>query len=82
MDTGNPRQVPGFPRDSMKEGLDDVSGMPGSLRLLCVPAHADDESLGVGGTLARCAAKGIEPYIATPQMTAAALESDLFEGLR
>jgi LmbE family N-acetylglucosaminyl deacetylase len=30
------------------------------LRLLCVTAHPDDESLGFGGTLARCAAEGIE----------------------
>jgi LmbE family N-acetylglucosaminyl deacetylase len=30
------------------------------LRLMCVTAHPDDESLGFGGTLARCAAEGVE----------------------
>jgi len=30
------------------------------LRLLCVTAHPDDESLGFGGTLARYAAEGVE----------------------
>lgn len=33
------------------------------LRLMCVLAHPDDESLGVGGTLARYAAEGIETSI-------------------
>jgi LmbE family N-acetylglucosaminyl deacetylase len=31
-----------------------------SLRLACVTAHPDDESLGFGGTLARYAAEGVE----------------------
>ncbi|HKJ38894.1 MAG TPA: PIG-L deacetylase family protein [Anaerolineales bacterium] len=35
------------------------------LKLLCVLAHPDDESLGMGGTLARCAAEGIETYLVT-----------------
>ena len=30
------------------------------LRLMCVLAHPDDESLGTGGTLARYAAEGVE----------------------
>jgi LmbE family N-acetylglucosaminyl deacetylase len=30
------------------------------LRLMCVTAHPDDESLGFGGTLARAAAEGVE----------------------
>ena len=30
------------------------------LRLMCVTAHPDDESLGFGGTLARYAAEGVE----------------------
>ena len=34
--------------------------MAGTLRLMAVLAHPDDESLGVGGTLARYAAEGIE----------------------
>lgn len=38
---------------------------PEELRLLCVTAHPDDESLGVGGTLARYAAEGVETYLLT-----------------
>ena len=36
-----------------------------SLRLLAVLAHPDDESLGVGGTLAKYAAEGIEVFLLT-----------------
>jgi LmbE family N-acetylglucosaminyl deacetylase len=32
----------------------------GALRLMCISAHPDDESLGFGGTLARYAAEGVE----------------------
>jgi LmbE family N-acetylglucosaminyl deacetylase len=32
---------------------------------MCVLAHPDDESLGMGGTLARYAAEGIETYLVT-----------------
>jgi LmbE family N-acetylglucosaminyl deacetylase len=35
------------------------------LRLLCVLAHPDDESLGTGGTLAKYAAEGVETYVIT-----------------
>jgi LmbE family N-acetylglucosaminyl deacetylase len=35
------------------------------MRLLCVLAHPDDESLGTGGTLATYAAQGIETYVIT-----------------
>ena len=39
--------------------------MPGPLRLLCVLAHPDDESLGCGGVLAKSAAEGVETYLVT-----------------
>ena len=35
------------------------------LRLLCVLAHPDDETLGVGSTLARYAMEGVETYVVT-----------------
>jgi LmbE family N-acetylglucosaminyl deacetylase len=35
------------------------------LRLMCVLAHPDDESLGTGGTLAKYAAEGVETYVIT-----------------
>ena len=37
--------------------------MTDSLRLLAVFAHPDDESMGMGGTLARYAAQGVETYL-------------------
>ena len=39
-----------------------------TLRLMAVLSQPDDESLGIGGTLAKCASEGIE--------------TDLFEGIR
>jgi LmbE family N-acetylglucosaminyl deacetylase len=36
-----------------------------NLKLMCVLVHPDDESLGMGGTLARYAAEGIETYLVT-----------------
>src|SRR5262245_48488530 len=39
--------------------------MTDSLRLMCILAHPDDESLGVGGTLARYAKEGIETFLVT-----------------
>src|SRR4051812_21838152 len=39
--------------------------MTKQLRLLCVLAHPDDESLGTGGTLAKYAAAGVETYLVT-----------------
>jgi LmbE family N-acetylglucosaminyl deacetylase len=38
---------------------------PASLRLVCVLAHPDDETLGLGGSLARYSAEGIETYVVT-----------------
>jgi LmbE family N-acetylglucosaminyl deacetylase len=36
-----------------------------TLRLMCVLAHPDDESLGMGGTLVRYSAEGIETHLVT-----------------
>ena len=35
------------------------------LRLMCVLAHPDDESLGTGGALAKCASEGVATYLVT-----------------
>jgi LmbE family N-acetylglucosaminyl deacetylase len=35
------------------------------LRLMCVLAHPDDESLGTGGALAQCAVEGVATYLVT-----------------
>jgi LmbE family N-acetylglucosaminyl deacetylase len=35
------------------------------LRLMCVLAHPDDESLGTGGALAQCAADGVATFLLT-----------------
>jgi LmbE family N-acetylglucosaminyl deacetylase len=39
--------------------------MTTNLRLMCVLAHPDDESMGFGGTLARYAAEGVETFLVT-----------------
>ena len=39
--------------------------MSESLRLLCVLAHPDDESMGTGGILAKYAAEGVETFLLT-----------------
>src|SRR4029079_7544228 len=36
------------------------------LRLMCVLAHPDDESLGTGGTLAKYSEEGVATYLVTP----------------
>ena len=38
---------------------------PSELRLMCVLAHPDDESLGTGGAQALSAAEGIATYLVT-----------------
>ena len=47
-------------------------------RLMAVLAHPDDESLGVGGTLAKCAAEGVDVFL----VTATRGESGRFRGHR
>src|SRR5215469_2010580 len=39
--------------------------MTHALKLMCVLAHPDDESLGNGGILAKYAAEGIKTYLVT-----------------
>ena len=39
--------------------------MTQSLKLMCILAHPDDESLGTGGILAKYAAEGIKTYLVT-----------------
>jgi LmbE family N-acetylglucosaminyl deacetylase len=36
-----------------------------ALRLMCILAHPDDESLGTGGILAKYAQEGVETYLVT-----------------
>lgn len=39
--------------------------MSKTLKLLCILAHPDDESLGLGGTLAKYQAEGVDTYLLT-----------------
>jgi LmbE family N-acetylglucosaminyl deacetylase len=43
----------------------EVQRMTHQLRLMCVLAHPDDDSLGTGGILAKYAAEGGETYLIT-----------------
>ena len=42
-----------------------IGGNMTPLRLLCILAHPDDEALGMGGSLAKYAAEGVEIYLLT-----------------
>jgi LmbE family N-acetylglucosaminyl deacetylase len=53
-------QLPQTPTHFIKE-----VHMADTLRLLCITAHPDDESLGMGGALAKYAAEGIATYLLT-----------------
>lgn len=48
------------------------------LRLIAILAHPDDESLGMGGTLAKYAAEGVETYV----LTATRGEAGRYQGLK
>jgi LmbE family N-acetylglucosaminyl deacetylase len=50
---------PAFERLSTHRQAEEV------LRLMCVLAHPDDESLGTGGAIAQCAAEGVATYLVT-----------------
>ena len=39
--------------------------MPDALKLMAILAHPDDESLGMGGSLAKYASEGVETYLVT-----------------
>ena len=39
--------------------------MTARLRLMCVLAHPDDEAMGTGALLAKCAAEGVETAVVT-----------------
>ena len=57
-----------------------AASVTGTLKLMAVLAHPDDESLGTGGSLAKYGSEGVETYVVTA--TRGERESDLFEGLR
>ena len=59
--------------------------MTGTLRLMAVLAHPDDESLGTGGSLAKYGSEGVETYVVAAtrgERGGRERENDLFEGLR
>jgi len=49
----------------LKANSDGEKQMTNQLKLMCVLAHPDDESLGNGGILAKYAAEGVETYLVT-----------------
>ena len=50
--------------------------MPDALKLLCVMAHPDDETLGTGPTLVKYAREGVETYLVTATRGQRGYESD------
>jgi LmbE family N-acetylglucosaminyl deacetylase len=52
-------------REASAESTDGAEQMTDQLKLMCVLAHPDDESLGNGGILAKYAAEGVETYLVT-----------------
>src|SRR5260370_31678033 len=61
--TGPRRQTIGPP--TIRELVLTSSPMASELRLMCVLAHPDDESMGTGGVLAKYASEGIATYVVT-----------------
>src|SRR5580765_5358818 len=55
--TSTRRTIPGTGRKGRTNNV--------PLRLMAVLAHPDDESLGIGGTLAKYASEGVETYLVT-----------------
>src|SRR5437660_2087592 len=52
-------------RESNQRARGQTEQMTDQLKLMCILAHPDDESLGTGGILARYAAEGVETYLIT-----------------
>ena len=52
-------------RDERVREITTGAPMTNNLKLMCVLAHPDDESLGTGGILAKYAAEEVETYLMT-----------------
>jgi len=52
-------------RENLRNATLSTKTMPSDLKLMCILAHPDDESLGMGGMLARYASEGIATYLLT-----------------
>ncbi len=53
------------PEDESYQSIADSTRGSTPLRMLCILAHPDDESLGLGGIIARYASEGLETYLVT-----------------